>query len=145
MNTNLAKTPNLITVEFQELLEIFWETHRFNSRDFFTFTCIHTLGLQKRGFLTKQDFSRAWALFVFWTFFFCFWIDWLRIKEPRFRGLYLKSKQMRYLHPKISNEAGFWHSQPRLVRRQLAKKRFSLNILSRSRQHSLKSSSCHPN
>ena len=31
-----------------------------------------------------------------------------------------------------------------LVRRQLAKKRFSLNILSRSRQHSLKSSSCHP-
>ena len=31
-----------------------------------------------------------------------------------------------------------------VVRRQLAKKRFSLNILSRSRQHSLKSSSCHP-
>ena len=31
-----------------------------------------------------------------------------------------------------------------IVRRQLAKKLFSLNILSRSRQHSLKSSSCHP-
>ena len=31
-----------------------------------------------------------------------------------------------------------------LVRRQLAKKRFSLNILSRSRQHGLKSLSCHP-
>ena len=31
-----------------------------------------------------------------------------------------------------------------IVRRQLAKKRLLLNILSRSRQHSLKSSSCHP-
>ena len=28
LNTNLAKTPTLLTVEFQELLEIFSETYR---------------------------------------------------------------------------------------------------------------------
>ena len=87
--------------------------------------CLHSLAsilfaCKNVAFYTKQDFSRAWnfphhTLFVFWTFFFSFWIDWLRIKAPRFRGLYLKSRQMRYLHPKISNEAGFWHRQPRLV------------------------------
>ena len=58
-NTNVAKTPSLFTVEFQELLEIFWERYRFNSREFFTFICIHTLRLQTRAFYTKQDFSRA--------------------------------------------------------------------------------------
>ena len=56
LNTNLAKTPTLFAVEFQELLEIFWETYRFNSREFFTFTCIHTLHLQKRGFLYETGF-----------------------------------------------------------------------------------------
>ena len=57
LNTNLAKTPTLFTVEFQELLEIFWQTYyRFNSREFFTFTCIHTLRLQKRGFLYQTGF-----------------------------------------------------------------------------------------
>ena len=35
LNTKLAKTPNLFTVEFQESLQIFWETYRYNSREFF--------------------------------------------------------------------------------------------------------------
>ena len=43
LNTNLAKTPTLFTVEFQELLEMFWKTYCSNSQEFFTFTCIHTL------------------------------------------------------------------------------------------------------
>ena len=43
LNKNLAKTPTLFTVEFQELLEMFWKTYRFNSQEFFTFTCSHTL------------------------------------------------------------------------------------------------------
>ena len=56
LNTNLTKTPTLyFSVEFQELLQIFWETYRFNSPKFFTFTCIDTLRLQKM----KQDFSRV--------------------------------------------------------------------------------------
>ena len=56
LNTNVAKTLTLFTVEFQELLEIFWETYRFNSQEFFAFTCIHTLRLQKRGFLYQTGF-----------------------------------------------------------------------------------------
>ena len=56
LNTNLGKTPTLFTVEFQELLEIFWETYRFNLREFCTFTCTYTLRLQKRGFLYKTAF-----------------------------------------------------------------------------------------
>ena len=47
----LAKTPNLFTVQFQELLRIvriFWERYRFNSQEFFTFTCIHRLSTQNR-------------------------------------------------------------------------------------------------
>ena len=60
LNTNLAKTPNLFTVEFQELplLQIFWETYRFNSREIFSFTCIHTLRLQKCGFQHETGFFR---------------------------------------------------------------------------------------
>ena len=70
LNTNLAKTPTLFTVEFQEWLEIFSETYRFNSREFFTFISIHTLRWQKLACYTKQDFSRALSfplhtLFVF--------------------------------------------------------------------------------
>ena len=47
----LAKTPNLFTVQFQELLRIvriFWETYRFDSQEFFTFTCIHRLSTRNR-------------------------------------------------------------------------------------------------
>ena len=47
----LAKTSNLFTVQFQELLRIvriFWETYRFNSQEFFTFTCIHRLSTRNR-------------------------------------------------------------------------------------------------
>ena len=58
LNTNLAKTPNLFTVEFQELLQIFWETYHFNSQEFFIFTCVHTLHLQKLGFLYETRFLR---------------------------------------------------------------------------------------
>ena len=56
LNTNLAKTMNLFTTEFQELLQIFWETYRFNSWELFAFTCFHTLHLQKRGFLRETGF-----------------------------------------------------------------------------------------
>ena len=41
----------LFTLEFQEL-------HRFNSREFFTFTCIHTLPLRKCGFVHETGFFR---------------------------------------------------------------------------------------
>ena len=47
----LAKTPNLFAVQFQELLRIvriIWETYRFNSQEFFTFTCIHRLSTRNR-------------------------------------------------------------------------------------------------
>ena len=57
MNTNLAKKPNLFTVKFQELLQIFLEMY-FNSREFFTFTCIHSLRLRKRGILHETGFLR---------------------------------------------------------------------------------------
>ena len=51
LNTNLAKTSNLFTVQFQELLpfvRIFWETYRFNSRELFTFTCFHRVSTRNR-------------------------------------------------------------------------------------------------
>ena len=47
----IGQTPNLFTVHFQELLRIvriFWETYRFNSREFFTFTCFHRLSTRNR-------------------------------------------------------------------------------------------------
>ena len=57
MNTNLAKTPTLFTVEFQELLEIFRETYFFNSQEFFTFSCINSYSsLAKRGFLYETGY-----------------------------------------------------------------------------------------
>ena len=77
-NTNLAKTQTLFTVEFYELLEIFWEMYCFNLREVFAFTCIHTLRLQNCGFLYKTGvfsgfkFSASHFInFVFWVFF-CF-------------------------------------------------------------------------
>ena len=123
----------LFTVEFQELLVIFWKTYRLNSREFFTFTCIHTLRLQKHGFLYETGFLPGFKFFTsLLSWFSCvlcvllFWNDSLRMKEPRFRGPNLKSRQMRwyayihtcihahihtyihththtYLHPKIWN------------------------------------------
>ena len=71
LNTNLTKTLTLyFTVEFQELLQIFWEMYHFNSPKFFTFTCIYILCACKK---TKQDFSQAlkqnppghWVIFIF--------------------------------------------------------------------------------
>ena len=57
-NTNLAKTPTLFTVEFQELPEIL--VLRNVSLQFTgIFSPSHTLRLPKRFFYTKQDFSRA--------------------------------------------------------------------------------------
>ena len=54
----------LFTVEFQELLVIFWKTYRLNSREFFTFTCIHTLRLQKRGLLYETGFLPGFKFFT---------------------------------------------------------------------------------
>ena len=75
----------------------------FNSGKFFTFTCIHTLHLQKMAFHLKQDFSRP-SNFLHPTlsmvdhvfFRFSLWIDWLRTKQLQFRGPYLKLGQKRW-------------------------------------------------
>ena len=48
--------PGRPCIEFQELLEIFWEMYPFNSGKFFTFTCIHSLYLQKNGFPLETGF-----------------------------------------------------------------------------------------
>ena len=71
MNTNLAKTPTLFTVEFQELLEIFWETCSSIHRNFLpSVALIHTLLLQNVAFYTKQDIPRALSFpRVFFRFF----------------------------------------------------------------------------
>ena len=78
--------------------------------------------LYETGFLPGLKFSTSHFICVLSILLFSFWIDWPRTKRPRFRGPYLKSRQMRwytyiqtYLHPKISNEAGLGHRQPRLV------------------------------
>ena len=107
LNTNLAKTPTLFTVEFQEWLEIFWETYRFNSREFFTFICIHTLRWQKLAFYTKQDFSRALS-FPHHTlcsepehsFVNFFWIDWLRTRRTSISRavLEIEANAVIYIH-----------------------------------------------
>ena len=54
----------LFTVEFQELLVIFWKTYRLNSREFFTFTGIHTLPLKKRGLLYETGFLPGFKFFT---------------------------------------------------------------------------------
>ena len=95
------------TDEFQELLEIFWETYRFNSREFFTYTCIHTLRLQERGFLNETvfhpglKFSTSHIICVLSVLLFSFWIDWLRTKEPQFRRPFLKSCKCGDIHTYI--------------------------------------------
>ena len=63
----------LFTVEFQELLEIFWETYRLNSREFLTFLLF---AYKNVAFYTKQEFSQVLnfsrnTLVVAWMFF-CF-------------------------------------------------------------------------
>ena len=76
LNTNLVKTPTLLTVEFQELLEIFRGTYRFSSREFLpSLDCIDNLLLQKRGFLYETGFLQGFKFstshfIVFWVFFF---------------------------------------------------------------------------
>ena len=55
LNTNLAKTPSLFTVEFQELLEIFWETYRFYSQEFFTFSCINSYSSLTKTWLSIRN------------------------------------------------------------------------------------------
>ena len=37
------------------------------------------------------------------------------LKEPRFRLLEIEANAVIYIHPKFSNELGFWHRQPKLV------------------------------
>ena len=104
LTNKYSKVWVLFTVEFQELVEIFWETYRLNSREFLTFLLF---ACKNVAFYTKQEFSQVLnfshhTLVVAWVFFlFSFWIDWLRTKELRFRGPYLKSRQMRwytYIH-----------------------------------------------
>ena len=99
LNTNLAKTPTLFIVEFQEWLEIFWETYRFNSPKFFTFTCLHTLRLPKRGFLYEIGFLPC---FTFCTFH-C--IEWSTVVLVFFQNRLTGNNDM----------ADFGHRQPRLV------------------------------
>ena len=90
LNTNLAKTPT--------------EKHIASIHGNFTFTCIHTLRLQKRGFLYETGFlPGSHPIWVLSVLLFSFWIGWLPTKEPRFRGPYLKWRQMRcYTYKSIS-------------------------------------------
>ena len=63
----------LFTVEFQELVEIFWETYRLNSREFFTFllfACKNVAFYTKQEFFQVLNFSHH-TLVVAWVFF-CF-------------------------------------------------------------------------
>ena len=80
----------------------YWEwAYRFNWREVFTFTRIHTLRLQKcdflyeTGFLPGFKFSTSHFICVLTILLVSFWIDWLGTKEPRFRGP-SKSRQMRW-------------------------------------------------
>ena len=59
LDINLAKTPNLFTVEFQELLQIFWETYRLNSWQFFPSLAFIFFACENVDFYTKQDFSAS--------------------------------------------------------------------------------------
>ena len=77
-NTNLAKTPILFTVEFQELLEIFWETYRFNARECFfsiLFDCINVA-----EFLPGFKFSTSHFICVL-NVFFVFLMNRLTVNE----------------------------------------------------------------
>ena len=55
--------PGQPSIEFQELLEIFWEMYPFNLGKFFTFTCIHTLHLQKKWLSTWNRISPGLQVF----------------------------------------------------------------------------------
>ena len=106
------------TDEFQELLEIFWETYRFNSREFFTLTCIYTSRLQKRGFLCETGvlpgltISTSHFTCVLSVLFFSFWIDRASTSTAT---LEIEANAVIYIAiQKSSYEAGFLH-KPELV------------------------------
>ena len=71
-----------------------------------TFTCFQTIRRENVAFHTKQDFL--------------FHIDRYHFegpsssesKEPRFRLLEIEANAVIYIHPKFSNELGFWRRQP---------------------------------
>ena len=64
LNTNLAKRPNLFTVELQELLQIyFWETYRFNSPELFFHLHLHSFSLLAKTWLSARN--RISPLLVF--------------------------------------------------------------------------------
>ena len=113
----------LFTVEFQELVEIFWETYRLNSREFF----ILTFRLQKRSFLYETGILPGFKFFTshfscgLSGFLFSFWIDWLRTKEPRFRGPHLKSRQMRW-YTYIHTSSRFFENQRKEICSHLCEK-----------------------
>ena len=90
-------------IEFQELLEIFWEMYPFNLGKFFTFTCIHTLHLQKKWLSTWNRISPGLQVFHIplcpWLIacsLGSLWIDWLQTKELQFRGPHLKLGQKQW-------------------------------------------------
>ena len=59
LNTNLAKTPTLFAVEFQELLERLWETYRFNSREFFNLH-LHSYSSLAKTWLSIRNRISPW-------------------------------------------------------------------------------------
>ena len=52
-----GQNTDFFTVEFQELLRIFWETYRFNSREFLPSLVFILFACKNVAFYTKQDFS----------------------------------------------------------------------------------------
>ena len=62
------------TVEFQELLQIFWKTWRVNSLTFELFA------FAPRPTLSKVEYSPGYLLFISYSTI-CFWIDWVRVYE----------------------------------------------------------------
>ena len=108
LNTYLAKTPILITVEFQELLEIFTGIFYLHLHSYSSLA--KTWLLYETGFLSGLVFHIPlcqWSS-VLQVFF-------LLVFVPRFRGAYFNSRQKDDIQTKISSEAGFGNSQPRLV------------------------------
>ena len=106
LNTNLAKTQT----SSRNCLKYFEKRMASIHGKFFTRTCLHTLRLQKRGFLYETGFlpglkfSTSHIICVLSVLLSSFWIDCLRTKHPRFRRSFLKSRQMRwyiYIHTNI--------------------------------------------
>ena len=54
------------------------------------------LSIRKTGFRKRLKFSTSHFIRVLSVLLFSFWIDWLRMKDPRLRRPYLKSRQMRW-------------------------------------------------